>query len=157
MTSREDHDIVPRRSRLKRELDAIRRKDYAEALDLLRMPAQCGDVLAQMTLAEMYYSGLAVPPQHDEAARWYRMAIDCGDESGISAASLGNIEAVKRARADAERGDAEAMHYLGLMYGSGIGAPRDLRLAQMWFLLAAKHGCDKGLSMLANDPESRPD
>ena len=73
--------------------------------------------------------------------------------SVISVASLGNIEAVERARADAERGDAEAMHYLGLMHAFGIGAHRDPLLARMWFLLAAKHGCDKGLSMLANDPE----
>ena len=40
----------------------------------------------------------------------------------------------------ARRGDADAQYMAGFLYMGGLGAPRDLKRAYQWFMLAARHG-----------------
>jgi TPR repeat protein len=44
------------------------------------------------------------------------------------------------ARPAAEQGDATAQYYLGWLYLSGFGTPRDTALAALWFRRAAEQG-----------------
>ena len=59
--------------------------------------AKHGDAAAQYNLGWMYDDGVGVPPDEDEAARWYRLA--------------------------AEQGHVRAQFNLGVMYDNGRGAP----------------------------------
>jgi len=49
-------------------------------------------------------------------------------------------EDYERCMAAAERGEAEALYALGLMYSTGQGVPSDFVLAHKWFNLAAIRG-----------------
>jgi len=62
----------------------------------------------------MYSTGLGVPQNFYEAAKWYYRA--------------------------AARGNGKAQFELGLLYNKGRGVPRDLVLAEMWLNLSASHG-----------------
>src|SRR2546428_12402523 len=66
---------------LERALDAYRRGDYAEALDIIRPLAEQGDATAQSRLAGLYEHGAGVEQDVVEAARWYRKAAGGGDPS----------------------------------------------------------------------------
>ena len=59
----------------------------------------------------MYYKGLGVPQDYQEAVRWFRAA--------------------------AEQGEAKAQYNLGLMYYQGEGVLEDFVQAHMWANLAA--------------------
>ncbi len=48
--------------------------------------------------------------------------------------------AIRDLRPLAEQGNAEAQHYLGLMYCSGLGVPEDDAEAIKWFRKAAEQG-----------------
>uniref|UniRef100_UPI0018D01AC1 tetratricopeptide repeat protein n=1 Tax=Ralstonia pseudosolanacearum TaxID=1310165 RepID=UPI0018D01AC1 len=53
-------------------------------------------------------------------------------------------------RQAADRGDAAAAYYLGLMYRSGYGTAANTALAAHWFDGAARHGIPAAMFMLAN-------
>jgi TonB family protein len=91
--------------------DAYDGGDYMAAQLLWRPLAEQGVARAQNNLGVMYESGKGVPPDLNEALKWYRLA--------------------------AEQGYAGAQNNLGLIYALGRGAPRDPILAYMWFSLAA--------------------
>jgi TPR repeat protein len=88
--------------------------DYATALRLYHPLANQGDAFAQYNLGLMYSRGEGVPQNHDEAAKWFRLA--------------------------ANRGLASAQYDLGVMYSAGQGVPQDYVRALMWFNLAATPG-----------------
>ena len=73
--------------------------------------AEQGDADAQGQLGWMYYKGLGVPQDYQEAVRWFRAA--------------------------AEQGEAKAQFNLGLMYYQGEGVLEDFVQAHMWANLAA--------------------
>jgi S1-C subfamily serine protease len=62
----------------------------------------------------MYYKGIGVPRDRAEAVKWYLIA--------------------------AERGDAAAQYFLGLLYYGGVGVPQDETEAVKWYRHAAKLG-----------------
>ena len=72
--------------------------------------AQQGNARAQVNLGLMYYQGVGVPRDYQEALKWYRKA--------------------------AEQGYASAQNNLGLHYCNGQGVPRDYVLAHMWINLS---------------------
>lgn len=93
---------------------AFKKHDYASALAQLRVLAEQGDPKAQLMLAEMYFDGLGVSQDNNEAVRWTRKA--------------------------AEQGFDSAQHYLGRMYSEGIALPRDSIQGYAWFNIAARSG-----------------
>lgn len=62
-------------------------------------------------------------------------------QKGISAFQRGKYEdALKHLEPAAEKGDPEALYYLGRMYGAGQGVPRDQNKATAFFKKAAEGG-----------------
>jgi TPR repeat protein len=60
-------------------------------------------------------------------------------QKGISAFQRGKYEdALKHLEPAAEKGDPEALYYLGRMYGAGQGVPRDQNKATAFFKKAAE-------------------
>jgi TPR repeat protein len=88
--------------------------DYATAYREWADLAAEGDADSQAALAGLYRSGLGVPQDAAEAARWYRRA--------------------------AGQGHRVAQLNLGEMYLTGSGVPRDHVRAYFWFSLAAAQG-----------------
>ena len=86
---------------------AVKRGDYASALNLLRPLAEQGDAEGQFGLGFMYFSGLGVQKDFTEAVMWYRRAAD--------------------------QGSANAQFNLGGMYARGQGVYRDLAEALKWY------------------------
>lgn len=90
---------------------AYNRGDYATAQRLWRPLAEQGVARAQNNLGVMYENGKGVPPDINEALKWYRLA--------------------------AEQGYAGAQNNLALIYAIGRVVPRNPVRAYMWFSLAA--------------------
>ena len=61
-----------------RILDAIRREEFATALDLLQPLAESGDAVAQYQLGVMYANAEGVPLDYVQAAGWLRRAAEQG-------------------------------------------------------------------------------
>lgn len=82
--------------------------------DDIRTRAEAGDAGAQFDLGRSYDNGEGVPQDHQEAARWYRLA--------------------------AEQGHAPAQHRLASAYLRGAGVQHDYQEAEHWLRLAAEQG-----------------
>jgi uncharacterized protein len=132
-------------------LDAVKRGDYATALQELRPLAEQGHAVAQALVGAAYSEGLGVAKNDKEAVKWYRLAAEQGlafaqSNLGIIYASgtgvLQNyVEAVKWFRKAAEQGDAKAQFKLGVFYALGSGGlPTDIELSYMWLNIAAANG-----------------
>ena len=78
----------------------------------------------------MYKHGQGVQQDHDEAARWYRLA--------------------------AEQGNANAQNNLGTMYADGQGVKKDDAEALRWWRKAADQGHAKAQEQLRSMKESKP-
>ena len=77
--------------------------------DLLVL-AEGDNTMAQRTLGERYALGIeGVTQDLNQAVFWYKKAAD--------------------------KGDTEALQYLGYAYGQGLGVPQDWVQAHMWFSL----------------------
>ena len=86
---------------LQKGFQAIRRKDYASALDLLKPLAEKGNAVAQYNVGAMYdYGGMGVTQNYAEAIMWYGMAAD--------------------------QGEADARYNLGMLYFLGKGVQKNL-------------------------------
>jgi uncharacterized protein len=90
---------------------ALKKGDYATALQILRPLADHGNAAAQYEIAGMYSHGQGVRQDYTRAAAWYRKAAD--------------------------QGNAGAQFNLGEMYANAKGVPQDYVFAHMWFNLAA--------------------
>ncbi|HZT37342.1 MAG TPA: tetratricopeptide repeat protein [Bryobacteraceae bacterium] len=92
--------------------------DYATALKEWRPIAEQGDMAAQFNLGLLYYDGLGVPQDFQEARRWFQRSADQGYD--------------------------KAQLNLGAMYGSGKGLRRpDYVQAYVWLSLCAAAGNEK--------------
>ena len=92
-------------------------------LDRLSRQARSGDVVSQRQLGEMYYRGLEVRQDYDEAIKWLRMAGD--------------------------KGDKIAARYMGFAYSGGRGVAVDISEAASWWRLASSKGDDDSTYQLA--------
>jgi TPR repeat protein len=94
-------------------VEAINRRDYATALQLLRPLAENGNPDAQINLGNMYFDGNGVPQDNTESVKWYLLA--------------------------ANQGSADAQIALGFLYEYGEAVPQDYVQAHKWFDLAGSN------------------
>ncbi len=79
----------------------------------------------------MYYEGQGVQQDYEQAAAWFRMEVNHGDEKPAT---------TQRLRTLADQGYAAAEDALGTLYFTGHGVPQDYLLAVAWYLKAANQG-----------------
>ena len=91
-------------------LKALKRGDYAAAIEELRPLADAGNDTAQFHMAEIHRQGLGTDQDFKAAAEWYQKA--------------------------ARSGHAAAQGTLGGLYASGIGVPQDFQLAYFWLIVS---------------------
>lgn len=90
-------------------------KEYEEELRWFLSVAEVGDSDVLLNVANIYSSrGGGVPQDNVEAMRCYHLA--------------------------AEKGNEEALCFIGKMYESGQGVPQDFAEAMQWYLRAAERG-----------------
>jgi uncharacterized protein len=131
-------------------LDAYERGDYSTALEYLKPLAEQGEASAQVKLGNMYFLGLGVAEDDEEAAKWLLKAAEQKDlEAQMNLGTLylmgagvrqDYTEAARLFRIAAESGVGSAQFLLGMLYVYGKGVPEDLEQAYMWFELASENG-----------------
>ena len=104
--------------------DAWRRRDFKEALKLLKPLAEDGHPIAAHRLGVMYVLGQGVPKDSAEAIKYFFKA--------------------------AEQGQGESQHSLGLRYLWGDGADKNPEAAAAWFTAAANQGIPDSATWLAD-------
>lgn len=124
---------------------AYQRGDSTTAMELLVPLAEQGDVRAQVSLGTMSYN--AAPPDHEAAAKWFRLAAEQGDVSAErylgtmyangQGVARNDREAVKWYGRAAEQGDADAQASLAAMYSAARGTSQNYVQAHKWFNVAA--------------------
>ena len=143
-------------------------KEYDEAIERLRRPAEQGSPYAMRLLAFAY----ECKGRTDAADYWYREAVESfrkaaeqGDPrvqfelAGLYRDGLGVTMdpaeagrwfalAAKNYRAAAEQGDPDAQCTLGALYQQGVGVEKDDAEAVRWFRKAAEQGFMKGKTLL---------
>ena len=138
---------VVRADNLADGIEAHKKGNYAQALELLLPLATQGNAEAQLLLGWLYANGEGVTKNDQEAAKWYRLAAEQGYADAQY--SLGVMhkkgkgvtqdyqQALKWHRLAAAQGDAYAQYNLGMMYANGDGVTQDYVRAHMWFSFAA--------------------
>jgi uncharacterized protein len=123
------------------------RAEVPGALRKHRERANRGDADAQFNLSEIYRSGISVPKDLAESARWVRMAAENGHV--VAAFNLGMVyhqgfglqinlaEAETWIGVAAERGHVDAQIFLGWMNQKRQTARPDLVQAYKWYTIAA--------------------
>ena len=112
--------------------------------------AEQGNAYAQSNLGLIYRTGIGVPNDDVEAARWFQSASEQGMPRALSYLGymymLGhgvpedNAEGFRLWRSAAEQGLVEAQFDLGIRYQQGYGVPEDIVLSYMFYNLAAAQG-----------------
>lgn len=146
-------------------MTAYERADYATALREFKTLAAQGYAKAQHALGDLYENGYGVKQSYKEAIKWYRLAAKQGNPNSqqslgslyspdaanlteYSSAKSRDVEnadnelnnwyrlAAKSYRQAADRGDANAQHWLGRMFAYGHGVKQDSEESDKWFLAA---------------------
>ncbi len=116
----------------------------------LRAAALAGDPSAAYEVAVRFAEGRVVPPNNEEAARWFDRAAKKGlapaqfrlgalYEKGVGVKK--DLAAARDLyRAAADKGHGKAMHNLAVLYSEGINGAADYRSAAEWFHRAAERG-----------------
>lgn len=112
--------------------------------------AEEGDADAQNSLGDMYYDGIGVQQDYDEAARWFRKAAEQGHAQaqcnlgylyikgqGVPQNPKKSTEWYRRA---AEQGNANAQCSMGYAYSNGYGVSKDKAEAVKWYRKSADQG-----------------
>jgi TPR repeat protein len=136
---------------------AFDRKDYIEAMRLMRQAADAGSAEGQTYVGYFYEKGLGVPQDYAEALGWYRKAAALGYPAAQR--NIGNFyeqgllvqrdygEAMRWFRLAAEQGNPGAQTNIGFMYEQGLGVSQDYGEALSWYRKAA----DKGQATAQNN------
>jgi TPR repeat protein len=113
-----------------------------------RKAAERGNAEAMRKFGQCYFSGIGVPCDHEEAAKWLKKAAEHGDVAAHCHLAYcyfngegvpeDKAEAVRLYRIAAELGDIEAQWKLGVLYLNGIEVPKDEALAVVWIHKAAE-------------------
>lgn len=121
--------------------------------------AALGDPEAEVTVANIYRSGLGVPKNAAEALNWYRKAAEQGYRDAQVAmgwtyehgdgVARDDQAAFQWYRKAAEQGYAPAQYAIGEMYSEGRGVTRDDKAAAEWFRKGAEQGNPLAESNLA--------
>lgn len=120
-----------------------RPKDYALAVECFRKAAALGDANAQYSLGSMYYGGLGVERDIEQATVWLGKAAGQGH-----AEAKRHLKEMRRAGREvvdgwltaAAKGDATAQYNLGQMYEVGEGVAQSDKQAAAWYAKAAAQG-----------------
>jgi len=140
-------------------MEAYDRNDYEAAHKLFLPLAKRGHDGAQMLLGDLYQGGLGVPQDFEEAAKWYRLAVEQGSFF-LAQFRLGELyregrgvpqdfkEAIKWYRLAAEQGHVTSSIKLGLIYLQGKEVSKDPKEAAKWTRIAAEQGDADGQSLL---------
>ena len=131
---------------------AFRKKNYEAALQHWRPAASAGHAGAQFGIATLYYGGLGVVVDYDEAFEWctkaadqdlpsaqYMLAAMYRDGKGVG---QDPAKAASLFRKAADKDVPGAQYSMGLMYFTGQGVAVDYDEAFYWLSLAAG-GSDK--------------
>jgi TPR repeat protein len=90
-------------------------KDVAKATAYLKQAVDMGDMLSAQLLSTIYYDGHgSIAKNHEEAARYARIAADAGLH--------------------------DAQHQLGVFYYRGDGVPQSVEEAYYWMYIAGQRG-----------------
>ena len=121
--------------------------------------AQEGNASAQYNIGTMYYEGLGVDENFDEALIWFQRSADQGYARAQSRLGFlyayGNkvpqdyALAVKWFQRAADHGHAKAQYNLGTLYRNGRGVPQDFVMAHLWLNLATSRLVDQDERILA--------
>ena len=153
--------------------------DYATGIQWLHKAADQGNIVAVCDLGDIYHDGGPnFPKNFVEAAKWYRIAAEKGDEGAIRQlgatyeSSIDRTETINwfreaaergyvtpqflAIREKAEKGDPEAEWKLGQIFGggqanrgAGPGVPTDYDVSAKWYRKAAEQGFAKAQLGLA--------
>ncbi len=118
-------------------------QDYSTALSWFRKAAAQGHQSAMFFVGRCYALGEGVESDSLEAKRWMDNAKDLGQEELTPYQKQLNSNAVAIVRKEAEKGDAYAQYFLGLIYEEGKYLERDTEKAKEWFAKAAAQGHNK--------------
>jgi TPR repeat protein len=116
--------------------DALRRKDYPEALRLYLKAAESGDPQAQNNLGAMFQDAVGVERNFNEAMKWYQMSAKAGNvhaEKNIGDLYM-DMEVPAMCR-DRETGSVS----LGCFWVRDPDDPKEIE-ALKWYLRAAEKG-----------------
>jgi TPR repeat protein len=119
-------------------------RDFSESIRALRKGAEEGNAVAQFLLGHAYETGVGVPKDMTETARWYGRAVKprsaeaANGASGVAPKDF--AQAFEMYRNTAEQGDASAELYVGLAYDLGQDLPRSSIEAARWYRKAAAQG-----------------
>ncbi len=127
-------------------------RDTVSRIDELRATAEQGSAEDQYNLGLRYET--ALPKDHREAVRWYRMA---ATQRHVGAfyrlCVLSDIgrgmpqdyqEALRWCRLAADQRHGSAMFMIATYYEKARGVPKDVVLAYQWYNLAAANGHEAG-------------
>ena len=127
-------------------------RNTVSQIDELQPVAEQGSAEDQYNLGMRYEN--ALPKDHREAVRWYRMA---ATQRHVGAfyrlCVLSDIgrgmpqdyqEALRWCRLAADRGHGQAMFLIATYYAKARGVPKDVVQAYQWYNLAAANGHEEG-------------
>ncbi len=118
----------------------------------LKTLAEQGDVKSQLTLGGMYFDGLEVSRDIQQAIKYYELAANQGIAEayynlGFISEDYGSLfghesyqEAIKYYKLAIDKGDSNAHYRLGSMYDKGIGISQDYQEAIKHYKIAAEQG-----------------
>ena len=127
-------------------------RDTMSRIDELQPAAEQGSAEDQYNLGMRYEN--ALPKDHREAVRWYRMAATQRHSGAFyRLCVLSDIgrgmpkdyqEALRWCRLAANQGHGPAMFVIATYYEKAQGVPKDVVQAYQWYNLAAAHGHEDG-------------
>jgi len=135
-------------------VEAIGRRDYAEAFKIFKPLAEKGNVAAQVNLGNLYMKGLGVEQSYLLSLRWYQKAADQGERLAQNKVGIQYFYGLGVAKdpataaiwfeKSAQQGDTSAQTILGSLYASGEGVTQDLAKAYYWYTMAEEQGDKEG-------------
>jgi localization factor PodJL len=125
-------------------------QDFKQAVDWYTRAAGRGLAIAQYRLATLYERGLGVKADPGRAKAWYGRAAELGNvkamhnlavmAAGHSQGGQDYATAVRWFTEAADRGLADSQYNLAILHESGLGTPKDPKLAYVWLSLASRGG-----------------
>lgn len=135
-------------------------QNQEEAFRLFQMAAVRGCSVAYREIADCYLHGKGVQPDPLEATKWLLKWAQKEKDNGHQLYNIGQlfekgdggiqdwIQAIKLYRRAARAGHSQAEEKLGECYYYGLGVPKNVKKAAIWYRKAADHEYD-GLYLLA--------
>ena len=127
-------------------------RDIKGAVRSFKLSAEQGNLQSMGILSALYFDGDFLPQNFQESLRYAKLVIDQGALNGFAEALVGQIyenglgvpvdyqEAFKWYKLGVEKGDDDAMNFLGVMYCFGYGIAKNEEEARRLFKTAAALG-----------------